>query len=1080
MAQFITNQDKLLGNVINDILPTTQRLYMLVGYFYFSGFNEIYEEIKNKEVKILIGLDIEKNILNKYREFELINNIDKSRGEMRKNYNENFVSFFNETDFFDSEAKQDAFRLFVEKIKNGTLQIKKTKKPNHSKLYLFETTDEINQNGLMPGTMITGSSNLTRSGLKGQHEINVIFRDDNYIKGKKLFDELWKSGIDIVSENTIDDFLNDVIENIWFDRLPRPFLMYVRVLLEYFSFKSPKEIKLPAEITDNKYFNLKYQSDALKKGLEILKNHNGVIISDVVGLGKSIIASAIAYNLRKKTVIIAPPHLVDQWEDYRYLFDFNAKVFSSGKIENALKDNFIDEERLIIIDEAHKYRNEMTRDYGFLHQLCQGNKVVLLTATPFNNRPQDIFSMIKLFQIPSKSTIQTVDNLSYQFRDLIIEYKKIQKEQRESTIEESEVTQRISALSDKIRDIISPIMIRRSRIDLETIQEYKDDLVLQNISYSKVNDPILQEYDLGKISKLYLETLEEISSEDEENGLIGARYKPVLYIKNFDKYKEKITKEFGDERLFKTSQINLAKFMRHLLVRRFESSIYSFRKSLDNMINSYELIEEWYEKLGKVPIYKKGKLPDVDTLLKEIDYDVEIELEEINFDDQLKKFYEKGLMIINKNEIKNAFVDDLRKDIKLLKEIKKKWSKVSIDPKLDHFVKIIKTQFEKEPNRKIVVFTEFSDTANYLFENVKDKFRTFKYSSGDATKRNKNTIKENFDASFKGKQKNDYDLLIATDSISEGYNLHRAGTIFNFDIPYNPTRVIQRIGRINRIDKKVFEELFIYNYFPTDIGETETRTKEISTLKIAVIQAILGEDTKILTSEEELKSFYHKQYENELGKSEQLSWDATYLDFFNKLKISNPEVVQEASEIPHRTRILRRNEKNNSGVIVFGRKGDEYTFKFSETGKEIQSISAKESFELFEAEVTEKAEKVTNSFEEIYQKIKEKLFIRKSQIPNDKGKRDTISKLEVLLNLLPKEKDYLEDLLNIIKNLDGLPDRFSKLIRAFDEKTLQSDLNDFKKEVPHTYLMKILNKSNHINDGKESLILSEQFVSGEL
>ena len=1077
MAQFITNQDKLLGNVINDILPTTQRLYMLVGYFYFSGFNEIYEEIKGKEVKILIGLDIEKDIMNKYREFELINNIDKSRGEMRKSYNENFVSFFNETDFFDSEAKQEAFRIFVEKIKTGTLQIKKTKKPNHSKLYLFETKDKINQNGLMPGTMITGSSNLSRSGLRGQDEINVIFRDDNYLKGKKLFDELWKSGIDIVSENSLDDFLNDVIEKIWLDRLPRPFLMYVRVLLEYFSFKSSKEIKLPAEITDNKYFNLKYQSDALKKGLEIIKNHNGVIISDVVGLGKSIIASAIAYNLRQKTVIIAPPHLVAQWEDYRYLFDFNAKVFSNGKIEEALKDNFIDEERLIIIDESHKYRNEMTRDYGFLHQLCQGNKVILLTATPFNNRPQDIFSMIKLFQIPSKSTIQTVDNLAYQFRDLITEYKKIQKEQRESTIEESEVTQRIISLSDRIRDIISPIMIRRSRIDLETIQAYKDDLKLQNISYSKVNDPILQEYDLGEISELYLKTLDDISSEDEKKGLIGARYKPVLYLKNFNKYKEKITKEFGDERLFKTAQINLAKFMRHLLVRRFESSIYSFRKTLNNMINSFELIAEWYERLGKVPIYKKGKLPDVDTLLREVDVDVEIELEDINFDEQLKFFYEKGLMIIKKNEIKNGFIEDLKKDIKLLKQIKNKWSTVSIDPKLEHFIKLIKAQFTKEPKRKIVVFTEFSDTANYLFENVKDIFKAFKYTSADANKKNNNIIKENFDASFKGKQKDDYDLLIATDSISEGYNLHRAGTIFNYDIPYNPTRVIQRFGRINRIDKKVFEELFIYNYFPTDIGEAETRTKEISTLKIAVIQAILGEDTKVLTSEEELKSFYSKQYEKERRKNEQLSWDAKYLDFFNKLKISNPEVIEEARKIPHRSRIKRTASKSKTGVIVFGRKGDEYTFKFSETGKEIHSISAKESFELFEAEVTEKAEKVTNSFEKVYQKVKSKLFIRKSQIPNDKGKRDTINKIEILLNLFPKEKDYLEDLLNVVKNLDGLPHRFSKLIRAFNEKTLQSDLNNFKKEVPHSYLMKILRRSNSINEGRESLILSEEFVS---
>ncbi len=1075
MAQFITNQDKLLGNVINDILPTTQKLFMLVGYFYFSGFNEIYEEIENKEVKILIGLDIEKDLLNKYREYELIGNIEKSRGEIRKHYNKNFVSFFNETDFFDSEIKQKAFKVFVEKIKKGTLEIRKTQKPNHSKLYLFETNSNANQNGLYPGTMITGSSNLTMSGLKGQHEINVIFRDDNYNKGKLLFDDLWKRAIDVVSKNTIEGFLEDVIEKVWFEKLPKPFKMYIRVLSEYFSFKGSKDIKLPAEITNNKYFNLKYQSDALKKSLEIINNHNGVIISDVVGLGKSIIASAIAYNLRKKTIIIAPPHLVDQWQDYRYQFDFNAKIFSSGKIEESLKDNLGDEEQLIIIDEAHKYRSEMTKNYGLLHQLCQGNKVILLTATPFNNRPQDIFSMIKLFQIPSKSTIQTVDNLALQFKNLIIEYKKIQKKQKEKTVSESEIKNKINILSNKIRDILSPILIRRSRIDLDTIEEYRNDLKLQNISFSKVNDPILQEYNLGEISQLYLDTLEEISSENKKNGLIGARYKPVLYLKNFNKYKEKITREFGDERLFKTAQINLAKFMRHLLVRRFESSIYSFRKTLENMIKSFELIEDWYERLGKVPIYKKGKLPDVDSLLEEIDIDLNIELENINFDEQLEKYYEKGLMIINKNEIKNGFIDDLKKDIKILKQIKNKWSTISIDPKLDHFKEIIKKQFEKEPNRKIVVFTEFSDTANYLFENVKNDFRTFKYSSGDASKSNKLKIKENFDASFKGKQKNNYDLLIATDSISEGYNLHRAGIIFNYDIPYNPTRVIQRIGRINRIDKKVFKELFIYNYFPTDIGETETRTKEISTLKIAVIQAILGEDTKILTSDEELKSFYEKQYKKEMRKSEKLSWDAKYLDYYNKLKNSNPEVIEEAYKIPHRTRIKRTANKQKSGVIVFGKKGNEYSFKFSETGKKVYSISAKDSMELFEAEVSEKAEKVSASFEKIYQKVKNNLFIKKSQIPSDKGKRKAIDKVEILLQLLPNEKDYLEDLLNVLKNLDGLPDRYSKLIRAFDERTLAEDLQNFKIEVPHFYLMKIIKKSNHINDGKEQLILSEEF-----
>ena len=152
--------------------------------------------------------------------------------------------------------------------------------------------------------------------------------------------------------------------------------------------------------------------------------------------------------------------------------------------------------------------------------------------------------------------------------------------------------------------------------------------------------------------------------------------------------------------------------------------------------------------------------------------------------------------------------------------------------------------------------------------------KVFKYTSKEASPANKATIRANFDAGLKSQfQKDDYKVLVATDAISEGYNLHRAGTIFNYDIPYNPTRVIQRIGRINRINKKMFEKLYIYNYFPTDIGEKDTRTKQISTLKMMMIHAIMGEDTKALTKDEELNAFFKERYQAELAKSEERSWD---------------------------------------------------------------------------------------------------------------------------------------------------------------------------------------------------------------
>jgi len=137
-TQFITNEKKLLSDVIKNILPSSEKLYFLIGYFYFSGFQEIYKKIGDKEVKILAGLEIERDLANKIREFEIIQEVNDPRGKLRDNYYKSLVTLFNDTDFFDSEEKQEAFKLFLAKIKDGTLEIKKTLQPNHAKLYIFE------------------------------------------------------------------------------------------------------------------------------------------------------------------------------------------------------------------------------------------------------------------------------------------------------------------------------------------------------------------------------------------------------------------------------------------------------------------------------------------------------------------------------------------------------------------------------------------------------------------------------------------------------------------------------------------------------------------------------------------------------------------------------------------------------------------------------------------------------------------------------------------------------------------------------------------------------------------------------
>jgi superfamily II DNA or RNA helicase len=1079
-TQFITNQQRLLTDVVNNILPSAKKLYFLVGYFYFSGFEEIYKNVKDKEIKILVGLELESDLSNKIKEYELISDTNAPRGKVRENYYKSLVNLFNDTDFFDSREKQEAFKIFLDKIKDGSLEIRKTFHPNHAKLYIFENKDEHNQGGEFPGTVITGSSNFTRSGLRGRFEINVISRDaSNYNEAYKIFESLWKESVLIVNKDNIGDFLYNVIERIWFDKLPNPFLLYVRVLEEYFSERGREFIRLPGEITRNKYINLKYQIDAVKKAIDILTRHNGVIIADVVGLGKSIISSAVAHNLNLKTIVIAPPHLVDQWDDYRYDFEFNARVYSSGRIEQVLKESESEEERLIIIDEAHKYRNELTTDYANLHKLCQRNKVILLTATPFNNRPQDIFSMVKLFQLPTRSTIQTVENLSYQFKKLVAEYQEIKRIQKDRKESDSSIAARVKRVASEIRDMLYPLVIRRSRLDLDAIEEYRDDLKHQKISFPTVNDPQILEYSLDDLSDLYEETLETIAPEEEGGGFIGARYMPTSYIKNFEKYRDRIAREMGvDENLLKQSQVNLADFMKRLLVRRFESSMFAFKSTLESLIHHSKVICDWHEKLGKVPVYKKGKLPDLNSLLEATGEDLEDELKDLILEKELTEYKEKGLWLIDRKELRKKFIEDVKKDIEILKDIHQRWFSNGFpeDPKLKHFMELLKERLAKDPKRKIVVFTEFADTAEYLEDNLKGELRVFKYSARDATKMNKEIIRENFDAGYKI-QENDYDVLIATDAISEGFNLHRAGIVLNYDIPYNPTRVIQRVGRINRINKKVFDELFIFNFFPTATGEQETRIRQVSTLKIAMIHALFGEDTKVLTKDEELNSYFTEQFRQAMSDQEKLAPEAVYENFIRKLRISNPEIVEEALKIPKRCRIKRTVKKDVKGVVVFGKKGEEYAFKFGASSEEEPgSLTLVEALQLFEADMAEKAEKTSRSFPPIYEQVKKKLFSQKTAVALDRGKRETILKIEALKQKLPEEKDYLEDLYYVVKDLDALPDRFAKLIRAIEVKNLKENFKDLQKEIPHRYLLDIIERERKIEEGKESLILSEELV----
>jgi superfamily II DNA/RNA helicase len=407
--------------------------------------------------------------------------------------------------------------------------------------------------------------------------------------------------------------------------------------------------------------------------------------------------------------------------------------------------------------------------------------------------------------------------------------------------------------------------------------------------------------------------------------------------------------------------------MRKLLVTRFESSRYAFKSTLEKMIRSNEIIIRWWDEAGRVPIMKKGEIPDPETFEENSDDNLNESVDEITNDDAFDRSNKNGLLTIEKTMFTEEYIISVKADKTLLESIHDKWfgdEARKDDPKLDGVADKVKQLISENPTRKIVIFSAYADTTEYLEGEFKARGfdRVLSYTAKAGTAQMKNIIRQNFDAGLSvDKQKDDYDILIATDALSEGFNLHRAGIVINYDIPYNPTRVIQRIGRINRINKKVFDDIYIYNCFFMVFGESEIGVKQISMLKIKLINSVIGNDTKTLTSDEELKSFFKEEYEKADSENEQESWDVKHREAYDAVR-NDKVFLNEVMELNERSRLVRTNQPNNV-TIAFAKKGDHVIFALAEQDQEPKIVSIETAINYFVARPDEKAEKIVDFFE---------------------------------------------------------------------------------------------------------------------
>ena len=330
MNNFITNsQKKQLKTRLLELLSKSNELKFLIGFFYFSGLKELYEGLKlnNKvNLKILVGLNVDKN---NYGLFEYGDkDIKISDDERVHQFYESIKKSIN-TNNFDHKDFYEQSKFFLQLIKDDRIILRKSYEPNHAKLYIFNLEEgQIGRNKLF----ITGSSNLTSAGLSSQQEFNVEISDYGFDDAEKYFDELWAKAVKITEDDVLKKRLIEVLEQETLIKEITPFEAYVLILKTYLDIFKGKGIgqRLVEVLKENNFKEYRYQLDAVQQALSVIENNNGVIIADVVGLGKTIIACAIAFELKKRGIVIAPPGILGDkskssgWKKYLEQFHLSS------------------------------------------------------------------------------------------------------------------------------------------------------------------------------------------------------------------------------------------------------------------------------------------------------------------------------------------------------------------------------------------------------------------------------------------------------------------------------------------------------------------------------------------------------------------------------------------------------------------------------------------------------------------------------------------------------------------------------------------------------------------------------------
>ena len=1129
------NQEQSLLTRLEHLIAESEEMRVLVGFFYFWGIAALHSGLtRNKafRLKILVGLEAEEHA-GKIVEYAGKHTEETTDEERRKDFLESLRSVMRGKEI-DTQKYYERVSLFIDLVKSGQIEIRKTREPNHAKLYHFSLKPHFAKTLGKEFCWITGSSNMTRPGLLEQNELNVQLLDFGGEDSKQFFDTLWASAVPLTDDPATKTRIIELVggdESLMAE--VTPFEAYALVLKSYLEHrelvdKKDSILRIFGEPKDEndepKYRPLTFQTDAVNQAISILDAYNGVIIADVVGLGKSVVGSVLG-RMRcqpgNRGIVIAPPGLVGDfksgtgWWGYLQEFRLNDWIAASrGKMDEVLAMvNRLRDIDMVLVDEAHYFRNQDSEDYHYLSQICRGKQVVLLTATPYSNRPNDMLALLKLFS-PARQSLLTPDgNLEGLFRGYQVQYsrvdyvlKHLEHPDRAGSVEgylkklgitlelkpanypriRKEVKEICKRLAQEIRQVVEPVMIRRNRLDLKGDPDYARE-VGKNLP--AMHDPVEQFYELSREQSAFYDLV--ISDYFGENSAFsGAIYQPGAYMpvaKAGDDDAEESDDPVAEAN---AQQRNMYKFIRRLLVRRFESSFGAFARTLDNLIQVHKNVKRLAvpAPLGKgIIVLDRGlmeKLIDMEDASEEEVDEILRRLAEMYEDPTGSATGRRNVQVYRVSEDfddkgRECFNADVQADIQLLEKVKGEVDRLNLvanDPKARKLVDEIKsvlagrhsevTGREGEPPRKVLVFSEFYDTVEHLKSYLDAAFPGQVLTIRTLSKELAGTIRKNFDGSCPmGLQQDQFKVLLATDKMSEGFNLNRAGLVINYDIPWNPTRVIQRVGRINRIGTKVFEDLYLFNFFPSEQGADLHNVRQIATNKMFMIHTSIGEDARIFDMDEEPTpaGLFEKLSRNpdELEEESFLTLaKRTWAEIMKK----HPELVAKLGKLPGRVKTTRKSDE--AATWLFARKGMTiFALCHRPDGEAVDGVShwsIQEALKAIQCRVDDpRCEGFSDNFWPVYELLQQNLLARRQSAPP--GATSLITKARnVLVAAISKGSGgaFVRTLLEDLQHHGTLSDRtLRKIIEsAGSDKKFEDAINRLKKEMGAGYLAGIKDK----------------------